>query len=90
MPGRTGVQLVRIVKERWPSIVAVLLTGMDEADGEIREAETDGTLHSRLGKPLPPSELIKAMYRAVRAAAIAKEPASGHAALMAWLRSRRD
>ncbi len=50
MPGKTGAELAIIVRERWPSIVFMLITGYD-GDKELQQVVEDGTVHSVLTKP---------------------------------------
>lgn len=50
MPGRSGTELLREVQKRYPKIVAILLTGFEDAP-EVEEAYQDGVLYAVVGKP---------------------------------------
>ncbi len=39
MPGMTGVELARLVKERWPSVNVLLTSGYAEAEEGVDEFE---------------------------------------------------
>jgi two-component system response regulator HupR/HoxA len=57
MPGMTGAELAGIARERWPSIVFMLITGYD-GDDEIQQAVDDGSVHTLLSKPWRSKALI--------------------------------
>jgi len=50
MPGLSGTQLAEQVRERWPHIIFMLLTGYDD-DPDVREAEKSGLLRHVVAKP---------------------------------------
>ena len=50
MPGRSGTQLAAEVRERWPSIQILLLTGYDD-DPIVRQAHEQGLIGEVVAKP---------------------------------------
>lgn len=50
MPGQSGTDLAHVVRERWPRIRFVLVTGVDESD-EVMAAKRDGIVDDVLAKP---------------------------------------
>ena len=50
MPGRSGTDFAAEVRERWPEIVFLLLTGYDD-DPEVEAAEERGIIHGVVSKP---------------------------------------
>lgn len=50
MPGRSGTQLAHEVRQRWPGIRFVLVTGVDESD-EVVAARREGLLDDVVAKP---------------------------------------
>ena len=67
MPGRSGAQLAREVRQMFPHTMALLLTGYEDAP-EIGEARRDGVVLDVLGKPWAPARLKQAIADAVRLA----------------------
>lgn len=50
MPGKSGTQLAAEVRERWPAIRFVLVTGVDEHD-DVVAARRDGVVDEVVPKP---------------------------------------
>ena len=50
MPGKSGTQLAAEVRQRWPTIRFVLVTGVDEHD-DVINARRDGTVDEVVPKP---------------------------------------
>jgi two-component system response regulator HupR/HoxA len=50
MPGRTGTELAAEVRQRWPHINFLLLTGYDDDPG-VLEAKENGTIAEVVPKP---------------------------------------
>lgn len=50
MPGKTGTELAAIVRERWPAIPFLLLTGYDH-DHDVVSAAESGMVRTVLPKP---------------------------------------
>ncbi len=56
MPRETGISLLRTVRDRWPDVVRILLSGAADAD-EVDGALRDGTVDCFLAKPVLGSKL---------------------------------
>jgi two-component system response regulator HupR/HoxA len=65
MPGRSGTELAREVRRRYPHTVPLLLTGYEDAP-EIGAARREGVVFDVVGKPWAAPELKAAIARAVR------------------------
>ena len=63
MPGMNGVELLEIVRQRWPDAVRVMLTAMDTLDIAI-EALHDGHVYRFVRKPWEASELQRTVREA--------------------------
>ena len=57
MPGLSGIDLARKVREARPEIRILLLAGL--ADAEIGQFVEEGVVDSYLIKPVPVSELVE-------------------------------
>jgi len=64
MPGRSGTDLARDIRGRWPDKVAVLLTGYEDA-AEVAEARRDGAVFEVLAKPCLTEKIREGVERAV-------------------------
>ena len=67
MPGKTGAELAVIVRERWPSISFMLITGFD-GDEEVQRVEDEGIVHRVLSKPWRSKDLRAAIALGLEAA----------------------
>ncbi len=65
MPGRSGTELAREVRLRYPRTVALLLTGYEDAP-EVSVACRDGVIFEVVGKPWAAPQLKDAIERAVK------------------------
>lgn len=65
MPGRSGTELAREVRRRYPRTIALLLTGYEDAP-EVGLACRDGVVFEVVGKPWAAPDLKAAIARAVR------------------------
>ncbi|MCC5992969.1 MAG: sigma-54-dependent Fis family transcriptional regulator [Rhodobacteraceae bacterium] len=63
MPGRTGVQLLTEVRERWPEIVRIIVTGYTDP-GDMADAINDAGIYQFLTKPWHPEQLLMAARNA--------------------------
>ena len=72
MPGMDGAQLLAIVKERWPGVVRVVLSGQAERGAVVRALSV---AHQFLGKPCRLEELTDVIDRAQRLQAALSQPA---------------
>lgn len=50
MPGANGTELAAIVRQRWPDVPVLLLTGYD-CDDEVVQAQRAGLVRQVVGKP---------------------------------------
>jgi two-component system NtrC family sensor kinase len=64
MPGMTGVEFLRVVKERWPAIQRVLLTGQADSSA-IEEAVNQAEIFRFIWKPWDDSHLLVTIQSAV-------------------------
>jgi FixJ family two-component response regulator len=64
MPGMTGVELLAQIKERWPHIVRIVLSGYADA-GVMMEAINNGEIFRFLAKPWDDDELKAAICDAL-------------------------
>lgn len=60
MPEMNGAQLLQIVKQRWPKIIRLILSGQTDA-GEL--ISYIGAVHQYIQKPCEPSDLSRAISR---------------------------
>lgn len=60
MPGMDGAQLLQLVRERYPGIVRIVLSGQFEAEAAIRAAPV---AHQFLAKPCDPTKLQAVIER---------------------------
>jgi two-component system NtrC family sensor kinase len=61
MPGRSGLELLRLARDRFPGTGRVMLTGHASADLAIK-ASNEGEVHRFLVKPVDPAELEVAVH----------------------------
>ena len=59
MPGRTGVDLLTDLRERWPDTVRIIITGYTDP-AAIAQAINDAGMHQFLTKPWHPEQLLMA------------------------------
>ena len=64
MPGLSGTELAREVQRLYPTVVALLLTGYEDAP-EIREATREGVLAGVVAKPWVGAELKATLLQAI-------------------------
>jgi HD-like signal output (HDOD) protein/CheY-like chemotaxis protein len=60
MPRMDGAQLLAVVKERFPSVIRIVLSGYFERDAALRAA---GVAHRYVAKPCEPAKLREAIER---------------------------
>jgi len=63
MPTTTGVQFLREVRQRWPDVVRIILSGYTDAEGIIAGVNEAG-IWQYLLKPWQPDQLLLTMRRA--------------------------
>lgn len=64
MPGMDGTTLLETVRQRWPAVVRVLLTGFPGGD-VFMEAVNRGRIHKALAKQLPVQRLVAELQELV-------------------------
>ncbi|PTV95497.1 two-component system response regulator HupR/HoxA [Rhodobacter aestuarii] len=72
MPGRTGVDFLTEVRERWPETVRVILTGYTDS-ASMMTAINEAGIHQFLTKPWHPEQLLASARNAARMFALARE-----------------
>ncbi len=63
MPGTSGVQLLREVRERWPDAVRLIISGYTDSE-DIIAGINDGGIYQYLLKPWQPEQLLLALRSA--------------------------
>ena len=72
MPSMDGAQLLRIVNERWPETIRIVLSGFSEIQQTMRLVPV---AHQFLSKPCQPTELENVIERCLKLREVLKEPA---------------
>ncbi|MCX7646103.1 MAG: sigma-54 dependent transcriptional regulator [Rhodobacteraceae bacterium] len=72
MPGRTGVELLTELRERWPEVVRIMITGYTDP-AAMAGAINDAGIHQFLTKPWHPEQLLMATRNGARLFALARE-----------------
>lgn len=72
MPGRTGVEFLTEVRERWPETVRIIVTGYTDAQA-MMAAINEAGIHQFLTKPWHPEQLLMAARNATRLFQLARE-----------------
>jgi two-component system response regulator HupR/HoxA len=72
MPGRTGVELLTELRERWPDAVRIILTGYTDP-AAMAAAINDAGIHQFLTKPWHPEQLLMAARNGARLFALARD-----------------
>lgn len=81
MPGMEGDQLLRIVKERWPSTIRMVMTAHQDV-GPILRAINEGLVARYIIKPFERPELVQVLRWACEFYAFSKDSAALHQRLM--------
>jgi len=72
MPGRTGVDFLTEVRERWPETVRIILTGYTDS-ASMMAAINEAGIHQFLTKPWHPEQLLSTARNAAKMFALARE-----------------
>ncbi|MEI4473058.1 sigma-54-dependent transcriptional regulator [Frigidibacter sp. MR17.24] len=72
MPGRTGVDLLGEVRERWPETVRIVITGYTDA-ADMVAAINEGGIYQFVTKPWHPDQLLVVARNAVKLFQLARE-----------------
>jgi signal transduction histidine kinase len=81
MPGMEGDQLLRIVKDRWPSTIRMVMTAHQDI-GPILRAINEGLVARYIIKPFERPELVQVLRWACEFYAFSKDSAALHHRLM--------
>ena len=65
MPGRTGIELLTAIRDRWPETVRLIVTGYTETNDMI-EAINNAGIYQFITKPWHPDQLVMAVRNAAR------------------------
>jgi two-component system response regulator HupR/HoxA len=66
MPGLTGVQFLKEVRERWPDTVRMIISGFTDSE-DIVAGINEAGIHQYLLKPWSPDHLLRVVHEAVDA-----------------------
>lgn len=72
MPGRTGVELLSDIRERWPETVRIIVTGYTDSN-DIIEAINSAGIYQFINKPWHPDQLLMAARNAARLFELARD-----------------
>ena len=72
MPGRTGVELLTDLRERWPDAVRIIITGYTDP-AAMASAINDAGIHQFLTKPWHPEQLLMTARNGARLFQLARE-----------------
>ncbi|MCE5972354.1 sigma-54 dependent transcriptional regulator [Sinirhodobacter sp. WL0062] len=72
MPGRSGVEFLTEVRERWPETVRIVITGYTDTQAMVA-AINDAGIHQFLTKPWHPEQLLAAARNAARMFQLSRE-----------------
>ncbi|MDU8945442.1 sigma-54-dependent transcriptional regulator [Ovoidimarina sediminis] len=72
MPGKTGIELLTEVRDRWPETVRIIVTGYTETNDMI-EAINEAGIYQFITKPWHPDQLLMAVRNATRLFELARD-----------------
>lgn len=72
MPGMTGVEFLKSVRERWPDPVRMIISGYAESDDIIAGINEAG-IYQYITKPWEPSDLLRTVRSAIRLYSLQQE-----------------
>jgi len=72
MPGRTGVEFLTELRERWPETVRIIITGYTDPSA-MAQAINDAGIHQFITKPWHPEQLLMAVRNGARLFQLARE-----------------
>lgn len=72
MPGRSGVDFLTEVRERWPETVRIVITGYSDS-ASMMAAINEAGVHQFIAKPWHPEQLLAAARNAARMFQLARE-----------------
>ncbi len=72
MPGKSGIELLTEVRDRWPETVRIIVTGYTETNDMI-DAINEAGIYQFITKPWHPDQLLMAVRNAARLFELARE-----------------
>ncbi|MEO1678586.1 MAG: sigma-54 dependent transcriptional regulator [Pseudomonadota bacterium] len=72
MPGKTGIELLSEVRDRWPETVRIIVTGYTETNDMI-DAINEAGIYQFITKPWHPDQLLMAVRNAARLFELARD-----------------
>lgn len=72
MPGKTGIELLTEVRDRWPETVRIIVTGYTETNDMI-QAINEAGIYQFITKPWHPDQLLMAVRNAARLFALHRD-----------------
>ncbi len=72
MPGRTGVELLTDLRDRWPDTVRIIITGYTDPSA-MAQAINDAGIHQFITKPWHPDQLLMAARNGTRLFQLARD-----------------
>jgi two-component system response regulator HupR/HoxA len=72
MPGRTGVEFLTGLRERWPDVVRIIITGYTDPMA-MAQAINDAGIHQFITKPWHPDQLLMAARNGARLFQLARD-----------------
>ena len=85
MPKMTGLELLKLVRDRYPGTVRIMLTGHADMETAVK-AINEGEIYRFLSKPCSPAELQVTVHLALEQLELARE----HRRLLAIVRTRPE
>lgn len=72
MPGRSGIELLTEIRDRWPETVRIIVTGYTET-GDMIDAINEAGIYQFITKPWHPDQLLMAARNAARLFELARD-----------------
>lgn len=72
MPGKTGIELLSEIRDRWPDTVRIIVTGYTETSDMI-QAINEAGIYQFITKPWHPDQLLMAVRNAARLFELARD-----------------
>ncbi|ANT59505.1 sigma-54-dependent Fis family transcriptional regulator [Salipiger sp. CCB-MM3] len=72
MPGKTGIELLTEIRDRWPETVRIIVTGYTET-GDMIDAINEAGIYQFITKPWHPDQLLMSVRNAARLFELARD-----------------
>ena len=72
MPGQTGVNFLKLVRERWPEVVRIVISGYTDSE-DIIAGINDAGIYQYILKPWSPDQLLDSVRNAVEAQTLQRQ-----------------